>query len=114
MAKESNILWFTESLLKANPERSHLTNTTQEVQVSIGGMAILISKCEKRLGIQIDDKLKFESYVRSLLKKANQKLNTFANISYSFKSEQRKFLPNTLNISNFLCSSLNVLQPKIK
>ena len=66
MEKEFNMLWFTESLLKANPEKSHLTNTTQEIQVSIGGMTIFISECEKLLGIQTDNKLKFEFYVSSL------------------------------------------------
>ena len=40
--------WFTDNLLKANPEKFHLpTNSTQEIQINIGGMAISNSKCEK-------------------------------------------------------------------
>lgn len=38
-------------------------NTTREFQTNIGGMAIFDSKCENFMGIQIDNKLTFESYV---------------------------------------------------
>ena len=60
LEKMSNTLfkWFTDNLLKANPEKSHLpTNSAQEIQINIGGMVISNSKCEKLLGIQIDNKL---------------------------------------------------------
>ena len=55
-------------------------------------MAVSNSKCEKLLGIHIDNKLTFEPYVRSLCKKINQKLNTFARIACSLKFDQRKLL----------------------
>ena len=48
--------WFTDSLLKVNPEKSHL----------LGGMAISSSKFEKLLSIHIDNKMTFEPHVRSL------------------------------------------------
>ena len=74
--------------LKANPEKSHLlTNSAQEIQINIGGMATSSSKCGKLLGIHIDNKLTFEPHVRSLCKKASQKLNAFARIAYSLKFE---------------------------
>ena len=85
--------WFTGNLLKKNPEKSHLlTNSAQEIQINIGGMATSSSKCGKLLGIHIDNKLTFEPHVRSLCKKASQKLNAFARIAYSLKFEQRKLL----------------------
>ena len=49
----SNILfkWFTNNLLKENPEKSHLlTNPEQEIHINTGGMAISDSKCEKAFG----------------------------------------------------------------
>ena len=54
---------FTDNLLKANPEKSHLTNSAQEIQISIDGMAISNSNCEKLLGIHIGNKLTFEPNV---------------------------------------------------
>ena len=94
--------WFTDNLLKANPEKSHLlTNSAQEIQINIGEIAISNSKCEKLLGIHIDNKLTFESHVRSLCKKASQKLNAFARIAYSLKFDQRKLLFNAFITSQF-------------
>ena len=87
-------IWFIDNLLKANPEKSHLTNSAQEIQINIGGIAIFISKCETLLGIHIDNKLTFEPHVRSLCKKAGQKLNASARITCSLTFDQRKFLLN--------------------
>ena len=62
LEKISYILFkrFTDSLLKANPEKSYLlTNSTQEIQINIGEIAIFNSKCKKLLGIHFDNKLTF-------------------------------------------------------
>ena len=64
-------------------------------------MAISNSKYEKLLGIHIDNKLKFEPYVRSLCKKASRKLNGFARIAFSLKFDQRKILLNAFITSHF-------------
>ena len=40
-------------------------------------MAISSSKCQKLLGIKNDNKLTFETYVRSLCEKASPKLEVF-------------------------------------
>ena len=38
---------FTDNLLKASPEKSHLlTNSAHEIRVNIGGTAISNSECE--------------------------------------------------------------------
>ena len=74
--------WFTDNLIKANPEKSHLlTNSAQEIQINIGRMAISNSKCEKLLGIDIDNELASEPNVISLCKRASQKVNAFARIA---------------------------------
>ena len=78
--------WFTDNILMANPEKSHLlTNSAQEIQIKVGGLAIFNTKCEKLLGIHIDKKLTYEPHVRSPYKKARQKLNAFARIASSLK-----------------------------
>ena len=92
---------FTDNRLKANPEKPHLANAKQEIQINIGEIAIFISKCEKLVGIHFDNKLTFEPHARSLSKKTSQKLNAFARISYSLKFEQRKLLFNAFITSQF-------------
>ena len=94
--------WFTDNFLKANPEKSHfLTNSAQEIQINIGGMAISNSKCDKLLGIHIDSKLTFEPHVSSLCKKTSQKLNAFARLACSLKFDQKKLLLNAFITSQF-------------
>ena len=93
---------FTVNLLKTNPEKSnHFTNSTQKIQINIEGMAISNSKCEKLLSIHIANKLTFKPHVRSLCKKAGQKLNAFARIACSLKFDLRKLLLNTFIASQF-------------
>ena len=68
--------WFTDNLLKANPEKYHLLVSTNEKRhLNVGEVEISNIKCEKFLGIKIDSKLMFDSDVKSLCKKASQKLN---------------------------------------
>ena len=64
-------------------------------------MAISNSKCEKLLSIHIANKLAFKPHVRSLCKKAGQKLNAFARIACSLKFDLRKLLLNTFIASQF-------------
>ena len=62
---------------------SSCTNSAQEIQINIVRMIISISKCQNLLGIHIDKKLTSDPHVKSLCKKASQKLNAFARIAYS-------------------------------
>ena len=64
-------------------------------------MTIFNSKYEKLLGIHIDNKLTFEPYVRFSVKNTSQKLNDFARIAFSLKTEQRKLLLNAFITSQF-------------
>ena len=95
LEKESNNLfkWFTKNFLQVNPEKLHLlTNSTQQIQISIDGMAISNSKYEKLLCTHIDIKLAFEPRVRSRCKKASQKKTAFVRIAHSLKFGQRRLL----------------------
>ena len=64
-------------------------------------MAISNSKCEKLLGINIDNKLTLEPHGRPLCKKARQKINAFARIACSLKFDQKKHLLHAFIISQF-------------
>ena len=59
--------WFTENLLKANPEKYHLlVHINEKRPLNAGGIEIRNSKCEKLMGIKIDCELMFDSLVKSL------------------------------------------------
>ena len=61
--------WFTDYLLRANPEKYHLVSTNEKRHLNVGEIEISNSKCEKLLGIKIDSKLMFDSHVKSLCKR---------------------------------------------
>ena len=87
--------WFTDNLLKANPEKYHLLVSTNEKRyLNVEEIEIGNSKCEKLLGLKIHSKLMFDSHVKSLCKKASQKLNTLSRVEYQLDFNQKKLLLN--------------------
>ena len=94
--------WFNINLMKANPDKSHLINSNdKEIKMKVGDTYVTNSKCEKLLGIKIDNKLSFEPHVDSLCRKASQKLNALSRIVSSITFEQRKIILNSFIISQF-------------
>ena len=71
--------------------------------LNAGGIEISNSKCEKLLGIKIDCKLMFDNHVKSLCKKASQKLNSLSRVAYQLDFNQRKLLLNAF-IRSFIYS----------
>ena len=86
--------WFTDNLLKTNPEKHHLLVSNKFFEISC-------SKCEKLLGIKIDFKLMFDKHVKSLCKKASQELKALSRVAYQLDFNQRKPLLNAFVTSQF-------------
>ena len=104
---------LTDNLLKANPEKYHLlVSTNEERHLNKGKVEISNSKCEKFLGIKIDSKLMFDSHVKSLYKKASQKLNSLSRVAYQLVFNQKKLLMNAFITSQF--SYVDVSQSQTK
>ena len=59
------------------------------------------SKCEKILGIKIDNKLNFNTYVGEVCKKAGQKLNALSRVTPYMDLSKRCILLNGFFISQF-------------
>ena len=89
---QSNILnkWFKDNYMKANPGKYHLLlSATEETNtLNIEVVCIKNSKCEKLLGVNIDNNLTFETHVESLCKKASQKLNALLRVTWSPNFDQ--------------------------
>ena len=75
-------------------------NSTQEIQVNIGEIAISNRKCEKLLGNHFDNKLTFEPHVRSSAKRTARN-SAFAKIANFLRFEQRKKNFNAFMTSQF-------------
>ena len=102
---QSNILnnWFKDNYMKANPGKYHLLlSATEETNtLNIEEVCIKSSKCEKLLGVNIDNHLTFKTYVESLCKKASQKLNALLRVTWSLNFDQRKLFLNAFITSYF-------------
>ena len=95
--------WFPENYMKLNEDICHfiLFGTNEIVNVHIGEAQIEESDEEKLLGIDLDKKLSFKKHVRTLCKKASQKLHALTRISVYMEPDKLKLLMKTFVMSQF-------------
>ena len=99
-----NILfsWLKNNGMKANTDKSHLLlSQTEKISTQIYDENIINTSCEKLLGVKIDRELKFDEHVKSLCKKANQKLSALTRLSSLMSFDQRKLIMNAFITSHF-------------
>ena len=73
-SSEKLFQWFSHNQMKRNTDKCHLTVSTDEpIVIRVGEYLIKSSTCEKLLGVKIDNKLNFDTHVKGLCKKANNK-----------------------------------------
>ena len=88
--------------MKANPDKCHLlTSSIDKVSICVDNYNIKSSKCEKLLGIKIDNKLNFKTHVDEIYKKAWQKLNALSRVTSYMDLSKRRRLLNAFFISQF-------------
>ena len=74
-ASDELFYWFAYNQMKANPDKCHLvTSSSDKLSIYVDNYNIKSSKCEKLLGIKIDNKLNFNTHADEICKKAGQKL----------------------------------------
>ena len=94
--------WFKKKFLKANPEKYDLLmGTDKNNTLRVEESSITNSECEKLLGIKTDSQFCFQNHVKSLCKKASQKLNALLRVVCSLTFPQRKLLLNVFITSQF-------------
>ena len=97
LEKSTNSLlnWFRENHMKANADKYNLSVSSYEsCTAEIEDFSIKNSTEEKLLRVKFDSNLSFESRVRSLCKKASQKLHALARISRYMDLNKRLNKPN--------------------
>ena len=101
--------WFTSNRMMLNEDICHLIifgGRSNEVSVKIGEANLKESKEEKLLGIIFDQKLSFKQHVKTLCKKASQKLHALARISCYMDTEKLKQVMQAFVLSHFSYSPL--------
>ena len=77
--------------MKPNGDKCHLLETTEKsVSIKIDGSNVENKKEQKLLGIKFDSSLSFKGHIKSLCKKASQKLHALARIVNYMDLPKRK------------------------
>ena len=102
----SNVLaWFNINSLKANPDKFQFmvlgTKEDDSFVLNIGKNKIESSTEVTLLGVKIDKKLKFKSYIEELCRKATYKLHALRRIRKYLTVEKAKLLANAFINSQF-------------
>ena len=94
--------WFSDNILKANPDKCLLLiNTDENVALKIKNEAITNSSNQKLVGILFSNKFDFDEHVTSLRRKAFKKLNALARVVYYMNLPQRRLIMNAFIFSQF-------------
>ena len=106
LENETQILseWFQNNCMKLNGDKCHLMifgEKSNDLSIKIGNKTIIESIEERLLGVILDKKLSFKTHVRSLCKKAGQKLYALSRISYLLDSEKLKNIMRAFIMSQF-------------
>ena len=77
--------WFTCNDMVVNPNKFQLmllrVKRKQRLRINMNGVEILAKKLVKLLGIEIDNKLKFDRHVKALCQKVDKKSSDFARLN---------------------------------
>ena len=88
--------------MKANPGKYYLLlSGSDSSKITIRNKTISSSKCEKLLGIKINNNLNFKEHIESLCKKASQNINALSRLASSMNFEQRRLIMNSFVICHF-------------
>ena len=102
VASDELFYWLAENQMKANPDKCYLlTSSSDKVRICVDNYNIKSSKCEKLLGIKIDNKLKLNTHVDEICKNAGQKLNVLSRVTPYMDLPKRRILLNVFFISQF-------------
>ena len=96
--------WFYENHMLLKPGKCHylvLGNRSNSDTINLNGTKPVISSYEKLTGILIDRDLSFDKHIKSLCRKAGQKLNALARISNYLTHDQKRPYLNLIIKSQF-------------
>ena len=103
--------------MKANPDKCHfICSTNDTVNLIVENQIINNSKCEKLLGVKLNDKLTFNAHIDAISKKAGLKLKSISSIA-PYTDLKKRLLVNAFFLSQFsfivLCFECVIIEQKV-
>ena len=98
------IEWFESNYMKLNGDKCHFLiagNKHEHLWVNVGGSQIWETQSEKILGVTIENKLKFEEHIKSILASAGKKLSAIARMSHILSFSKLRLLMKSFVDSQF-------------
>ena len=97
------IIWFENNYMKLNESKCHFlfSGSPEHLWIKVGNEQIWESQSEKLLGMLVDKNLNFESHLKTLCKKVNQKISALARIAGILPFQKRHILLKTFIESQF-------------
>ena len=97
--------WFTCNGMVVSPKKFQLMflglKRKQGLRLNIQGSKIVVQDHVKLLGIEIDNKLKYDKRVQTLCQKVNKKTSAFSRLNMYTSREQALSICNVVILSNF-------------
>ena len=96
--------WFYENFMILNPTKCHYMCIGKNTEIDIfkfENVCLENSKEEVILGITIDNKLTFDSHIKSMCRKAGQKLSALSRISPYLETDKKELLFKRMVKSQF-------------
>ena len=91
--------------MKLNEDKCHLMvfgDKSNDVSLNIGRITIKENREEKLLGVILDKRLCFKQQIKSICKKAGQKLHALSRISYFLDIDQLKRIMKAFILSQLI------------
>ena len=92
--------WFSENFMILNPEKGHYMCLGENLDDNLYNL-IKSSIEVEILGIKIDNNLNFNNHLKSICRKAGQKLSAFLRISTNLNMKQKEILYKSMIKSQF-------------
>ena len=96
--------WFYENFMILNPNKCHYMCIGKNIESDIfkfENVCLESSKEEVILGLTIDNKLTFDSHIKSICRKAGQKPSTISRISPYLQTDKKELLFKSMMKSQF-------------
>ena len=96
--------WFANNQMKANHDKCHvLLSTPEESNIQIANTTIKCSQSEKKLGVILDNQLKFDKHIENICQKASRKSNALVRVTNYMELPKRRILMNAfLKLSSII------------